>query len=341
MYAQVEKPKENKAVTNSVAQKKSSVRQGLGFPYNRPQPEIYQKFQNNRVESAQQLSVSTKTGDVIQRMIVAGDASNEKLKHIYDELVFRSLMLRILGYAVGKDKKILIRFGNNQELEGRKACYLADEKKILINENFSESSEADIKPLILIELNHARESMNGQKGNENINMPEILEDHGNSEWKALEALRVEYLEWGSAYLVHIQITNINEYTIESKRKTEMEQESDEITPFVPGYLYDPDAEYTWLSFVDYLEMQRPNHTSLYDPKAKDEDWVGLKLLTKAMEISNEGTFVMANVVKMMDLSGVEGYEDSQIIDPTTYHELLRRKNPFNGELAQDLMDNYT
>lgn len=42
MYEQVEKPKENKsrAVTNSVAQKKSDVKQGFGFVDNRQKPNV-------------------------------------------------------------------------------------------------------------------------------------------------------------------------------------------------------------------------------------------------------------------------------------------------------------
>ena len=48
MYAQVEKTKENKsrAVANSVAQKKSSVKQGFGFVDNRPEAVVQKKMQN-------------------------------------------------------------------------------------------------------------------------------------------------------------------------------------------------------------------------------------------------------------------------------------------------------
>ena len=47
MYAQVEKPKENKsrAVANSVAQKKSNVKQGFGFVDNRLKNNIIVQLQ--------------------------------------------------------------------------------------------------------------------------------------------------------------------------------------------------------------------------------------------------------------------------------------------------------
>jgi hypothetical protein len=49
MYAQVEKPKENKsrAVANSVSQRKGPVKQGFGFVDNRPQNKLFQKKSND------------------------------------------------------------------------------------------------------------------------------------------------------------------------------------------------------------------------------------------------------------------------------------------------------
>jgi hypothetical protein len=55
MYEQVEKPKANKsrAVANSVAQKKSNVRQGFGFVDNRPEAIMQKKLQEVAIKSTQ------------------------------------------------------------------------------------------------------------------------------------------------------------------------------------------------------------------------------------------------------------------------------------------------
>ena len=60
MYAQMEKPKENKsrAVANSVAQKKNNGKQGFGFADNRPEVVSPQKLQQ---------SIISKKANVIQK----------------------------------------------------------------------------------------------------------------------------------------------------------------------------------------------------------------------------------------------------------------------------------
>ena len=67
MYAQVEKPKDNKsrAVANSVAQKKSNVKQCFGFVDNRPEVIAQKKLQEMVTNSPIQLNVSS----IIQRAV--------------------------------------------------------------------------------------------------------------------------------------------------------------------------------------------------------------------------------------------------------------------------------
>jgi len=81
MYAQVEKSKESKSqsVANSVTQKKSNVKQGLGFVDNRPEAVAQRKLQEmakncSDVNSTAQLQrdISSSSG-VIQRQISDGD----------------------------------------------------------------------------------------------------------------------------------------------------------------------------------------------------------------------------------------------------------------------------
>ncbi len=277
---------------------------------------------------------------VVQRMIAAREGSNRSLKNIYDQLVWRSLLLRALGYAVGNKKAIQLNFGTDEELDRRNACYLADKHAILVNQKFSESPESEIKKWILIELNHAREVLHDQESNEKIKMPENLEDHGNAEFKALEALRVEYHEWISSYLLYIQTKDINEHTPQSKKKTKEEASVKEIETRLPDELYDKEADYSWYNFDDYLMMQLKTHTTAYDPKAGDDEWVGHFLLAQAKETFGEEVFVIKDVVKFMDLKDLKGFEDSYIIDTTDYHKLLRQQNPFKGSKAQSLIDAY-
>lgn len=84
MYAQVEKPKENKsrAVANSVAQKKNSVKQGFGFVDNRPealvQRKLLQKTANStKISGINKLSASN--SDIVQRI------SKEEHDKLYQE----------------------------------------------------------------------------------------------------------------------------------------------------------------------------------------------------------------------------------------------------------------
>lgn len=72
MYAQVEKPKENKvrAVANSVAQKKSNVKQGFGFVDNRPEAVVQRKLReaaNNYIAPQKQ---TTQTGYSNARLVI-------------------------------------------------------------------------------------------------------------------------------------------------------------------------------------------------------------------------------------------------------------------------------
>lgn len=68
MYAQVEKPKENKSrsVANSVGQKKNNMKQGLGFVDNRPEAMLQRKLQERINRNSQTVS-SLPVNEVIQR----------------------------------------------------------------------------------------------------------------------------------------------------------------------------------------------------------------------------------------------------------------------------------
>jgi hypothetical protein len=95
MYAQVEKPKENigKAVANSVAQKKSNVKQGFGFVDNRPatnmkglfvassilnQRGVVQKINDERIKNVAQPLTIQNANEVIQRKLVFTDDKSEQ-----------------------------------------------------------------------------------------------------------------------------------------------------------------------------------------------------------------------------------------------------------------------
>jgi hypothetical protein len=69
MYAQVEKPKENKSrpVANSIGQKKSNVKQGFGFVDNRPEAVVQRKLKEmvNSISAQQQQPIP-----IIQRVLV-------------------------------------------------------------------------------------------------------------------------------------------------------------------------------------------------------------------------------------------------------------------------------
>lgn len=82
MYAQVEKPKENKsrAVGNSVAQKKSSVKQRFGFVDNRPEAIAQRKLQETTENSR-------RAPQVMQLQIMTNNHSNKLGNHIIQRVV--------------------------------------------------------------------------------------------------------------------------------------------------------------------------------------------------------------------------------------------------------------
>jgi hypothetical protein len=277
---------------------------------------------------------------VTQCTIGARAGSDKKLKGIYDALVMRSLLLRALGHTVGNKKEVKLTFAPDEEMQGRSAAYLPDKHQILIHEKYKEADEAEIKKWVLIELNHAREIVHTQEDNTKIKLPEKVSKTDNDAlFLALEALRVEYHEWISAYLTYVEIDDVNQYTSTSKAKTKEEKQKDEINPLFKG-AYDEEGS-GWYIFDNYLDMQRGTHTTAYDPKAKDDDWVGEALLNLAQQLLGEEQFIIENVVELMDVSDLPGYKDSHIILTTKFHDLLRRENPFKGSAAQKLVDAYS
>ena len=277
---------------------------------------------------------------VIQRMVPARAGSEKRLKDIYDQLVQRSLLLRVLGETVGKDRQVALRFGSDEELGGRDAAFLPEKHQILINSKHSNSPEREIKHYVLIELNHAREVIHKQSANSDVTFPSsVSAEEGNELYRALEALRVEYHEWISVYLTYIQTSDVNKYTRASEQKSQAETSDAEITVLYTDEAY-ATADEGWYVFDNYLEGQRETHTIAYDPKASDGYWLGSGLLEKARKIFGDDVFLIKDAVKPMDLSKVQGYEKKHIIDVTDYQKLLRRENPFKGTSAQQLINAY-
>lgn len=86
MYAQIEKPKENKsrAVANSVAQKKSNVKEGFGFVDNRPEAVVQRRMQNQINKNLESKCIQDKitfaSGDpVIQAVLTIGGLEQGEL----------------------------------------------------------------------------------------------------------------------------------------------------------------------------------------------------------------------------------------------------------------------
>jgi Domain of unknown function (DUF4157) len=275
---------------------------------------------------------------VMQRTIPAADKSNERLKAIYDELVKRSPMLRILGDIVGKDRPITLQFVPDEELGPAGAAYESEEHRIIVNAKYTDSPKEEIKELILIELNHARgvaHPILETKVDPRGTLSE--EKKVDLEW-AFAALRAEYGEWISVYLSHIQTSDVNTRTEKGELKSAEEMSSPEIKPMFAD-LYPSDGT-GWYNFTNYLLDQRNGgHTDLYDPKAKDDDWVGLTLLKKAEESFGDA-FLIKDIMKSAGPTEVTGHTAKPEIDIDRYKALLARADPFAGPNLKSLIDAY-
>lgn len=91
MYAQVEKPKENKSrsVANSVTQKKSNVKQGFGIGDNRPEA---------KAQSLLQLQIKKKWGQKATQLKVVQRAEGDKIKISNDKIVITNDADEEIGY---------------------------------------------------------------------------------------------------------------------------------------------------------------------------------------------------------------------------------------------------
>jgi len=99
-------------------------------------------------------SVQRSSRAVIQRAILAHGNSNSELKALYDDLCQQTPSVGALTDLIGQP--ITIRYGGDDELQGRHACFYADSRTIVIQQAMSRCDLAEIRRYILVELNHAR-----------------------------------------------------------------------------------------------------------------------------------------------------------------------------------------
>ncbi len=328
MNTHADKTQENKSqsVANELSQKQGSGESTFQFVDNRPEAVAQRKLQemaNNHsaqqqqpiraqrrgiLEAGSDKSIMAQTQTVVQRAIAASNDSHQDLKRIYDELL-ATPSVGALTDLIGEP--IIVRYGREDEDMGeRMAFWLIDTRTIVINQDL-EGDLPSIRHYILIELNHAR-LPNGPVAAEQPEIAGVQDEEDLQMYtRALDALRVEYHEWISAYMTNMETIEANivlgeevedniDYTdlIEIDRdeesegegiqwveqdEVEQEEELEEVVLTRLAQAYKVLGE-GFFSFDVYLRMNvESGHTAQYDKTATNEDWVGFMLFNRVEE----------------------------------------------------------
>ncbi|MBN3928025.1 hypothetical protein [Nostoc sp. NMS4] len=123
-------------------------------------------------------------------------------------------------------------------------------------------SQKDISTAILFELHNAKQSEALKRAKNDLDFDTLNSDE--SKWKrAPFALTSEWIEWRNA-----------------AENSIIAQTIDQEIPDAVGnrYLRNFIETKKWLTFRGYLEKQVDGHTNMYDPDAKNQDWIGWDIL---------------------------------------------------------------
>ncbi|HEX3477729.1 MAG TPA: DUF4157 domain-containing protein [Kofleriaceae bacterium] len=295
----------------------------VGDAYERHADEVADRVV--RGESAEPLLGSVGDGGstaagVVQRVIVAHAQSNPGLKQVFDQLCQQVDSIGALTDQIGQ--AIRIRYGTDEETGGRQACFLVDDNTILINQSLA-GNLPDIRHYILIELNHARMGQAPAAAPQPQDAAQRDQEELGLFTAAVDALRVEYHEWISAYLTHME-------TVDANLTMSHGQGPDTVTPRLAQGYSDPGQR--CFDFPSYMEMQiQMGHTAAYDPAATDDQWVGHLLLQQAEQ----------DHPALLKITEDEHLQNGLLLiqQPATFlTNLSGRANPFAGAMGTQLLD---
>jgi hypothetical protein len=244
----------------------------VGDPYERHADDVADRVV--RGESAEELLDQIGDGGraapgIVQRAILAHAQSEPGLKQVFDGLC-QVDSIGALTDQIGQ--AVRIRYGNDGETGGRRACFDIQSNTIVINQSL-QGNLPDIRHYILIELNHARI---GEPAT--APQPQDANQRDQEELAlftaAIDALRFEYHEWISAYLTHMETVDAN--------MALSGHGPDRVTPRLAQAHAEP-AE-GFFDFTAYMEEQiQAGHTAAFDGAATDDNWTGHILIQQAQQ----------------------------------------------------------
>lgn len=295
----------------------------VGDAYERHADEVADRVV--RGESAEELLGQVGDGGrtapgVVQRAILASAQSEPALKQVFDQLCQQVDSIGALTDQIGQ--AVRIRYGTDEETGGRLACFEVDTHTILINQSL-QGNLPDIRHYILIELNHARMGQAPVAAPQPEDANERDQEELTAFTAALDALRVEYHEWISAYLTHME-------TADANLTMSHGQGPDTVTPRLAQAYAQP--EQGFFDFTVYMDMQiQSGHTAAYDPAATGENWTGHILLQQAEQDHAALLLITEDQHEQNTLLMIQQ-------PATLLANLTGRANPFSGAMGTQLLD---